>query len=77
MGIHLLRCVHDNKRMGTHDIICYTFDVIVQDVGFHVGQEQLHMLPSTTFNSSCQRINIMLTKNDIHTLANTVIANPT
>ncbi len=28
------------------------------------------------FNSFCRRINIVLTKNDIHTLVDTIIANP-
>jgi hypothetical protein len=31
-----------------------TFVSIVQDFGFHVGQEQLHVFISNTFNSSCQ-----------------------
>jgi hypothetical protein len=33
-------------------------DTIAQD-DFHVGWEQLHVLPSTTFNSSYQRIDIV------------------
>jgi hypothetical protein len=48
-----------------------------RDVGFHVGQEQLHAFLSTTFNLSYRRIDIMLTKDGIHTLASVVIANPT
>jgi hypothetical protein len=54
MGIHLLHCAHDNKHMGTRDVIRNTFAAITQDVSFHVGQEQLHALPSTMFNSSRQ-----------------------
>jgi hypothetical protein len=42
-----------------------------------MGREQLHALPSTTFNSSCQRIDIVLTKYGIHTLADIVIVDPT
>jgi hypothetical protein len=42
MGIHLLHCVHGNKRTGTHDAIHDTI---------HMGQKQLHVFPSTTFNS--------------------------
>jgi hypothetical protein len=39
--------------MVTHDAILDTFvTIVMQDVGFHVGLEQLHALPSTTFNSS-------------------------
>jgi hypothetical protein len=77
MGIHLLRCVHGNKRIGTHDVICDTFVTIAWDVGFHVGWEQVHVLLSTTFNSSCQWVNIVFTKDGIRTLADVVISNPT
>jgi hypothetical protein len=38
---------------------------------------QLHVLPSTTFDSSSWRIDIVLTKNEICTLTNIVIADPT
>jgi hypothetical protein len=49
----------------------------VQNVGFHVGWEQLHALPSNTFNSSRQRINIEFTKDDMRTLLNIVNADLT
>jgi hypothetical protein len=49
----------------------------MQNVDFHMGRKQLHVLSSTTFNSSCQRLNIVLTKDDIHTSINIVIADPT
>ncbi len=39
-------------------------------------QEQLHVFPSTTFNSSSRQVDIVLTKNDIHILVNVVITNP-
>jgi hypothetical protein len=52
MGIHFLRCVHVNECIGTHDAICNTFATIMRDAGFHAGQEQLHVFPSTTFNFS-------------------------
>jgi len=29
--------------MGTYDVVCDTFVTIVQDVGFHMGREQLHV----------------------------------
>jgi hypothetical protein len=51
MGIHLLRYVHGNKHIGTHDVVRDTFATIVWDVGCHMGQKQLHVLPSNTFNS--------------------------
>jgi len=54
-----------------------TFAMIAWDVSFHMGWEQLHAFPSTTFNSFCQWINIVLTKNGIHTLVNVVIVDPT
>jgi hypothetical protein len=47
------------------------------DVGFHVKQEQLHALPSTTINSFCRWVDIVLTKYDIRTLANVAIVDPT
>jgi hypothetical protein len=77
MGVHLLHCTHDNERTGTHDAICNTFVAITWDVGFHVGHKQLCVIPSTTFNSFRQRINIMFTKYGIHTLADIIIADPT
>jgi hypothetical protein len=77
MGIHFLHCVHGNEHTGTHDAIHDTFVGIARDVGFHVGQKLLHAIPSATFNSFRQRVNLVLTKNDIRTLADIVIANPT
>ncbi len=74
---HLLRCVHGNKHIGTHDAIRNTFGTITRSVSFHMGRKQLPTLPSTTFNSSCQWVNIVFTKDGIHTLANIVITNPT
>jgi hypothetical protein len=52
MGIHFLCYAHGNKHTGTHDAICNTFVAIEWDAGFHMGQEQLHVFPLTTFNSS-------------------------
>jgi hypothetical protein len=77
MGVHLLLCVHDNECIGTHDAICNTFVAIAQDVSFHVGQKQLHALPSTTLNSFCQQVDIGFTKNEIHTLIDVVIIDST
>jgi hypothetical protein len=51
MGIHLLRCVHGNEHMGTHDVVHDTFVAIMRDVGFHVGEKQLHAFLSSMFNS--------------------------
>ncbi len=73
MGIHFLRCVHNNKCVKTHDAIRDTFTPITQNVDFHVGREQLHKFLSTTFNSFHWQINIMFTKNGICTLTKVVI----
>jgi len=73
MGIHFLCYAHGNKHIGTHDVI----RTIMWDVNFLMGQIQLHVLPSTTFNSSHQRIDIVLTKYGIQTLTDIVIIDPT
>jgi hypothetical protein len=73
MGIHLLRYAHGNEHIKTHDVIHDTFATIVWGANFHVGQEQLHTLPSTTFNFSHWRVDIVLTKDGIYTLTNVVI----
>jgi cytochrome b561 len=41
------------------------------------GENNYMRFLQTCFNSSRQQINIVLTKDDIHTLINVVIANPT
>jgi hypothetical protein len=65
MGIHFLCCAHGNKHIWFHDVICDTFVAIAWDVSFHMGWEQLHAFPSTTFNSFRWWINIMATKDGI------------
>jgi hypothetical protein len=77
MGIDLLCCVHGNKRTWTHDVVRDTFATIVWDVGFHVGWKHLHAFLSNMFNSFRWQVNIVLTKDDIHTLIDIVIANLT
>jgi hypothetical protein len=77
MGIHILCCVHGNECIKTYDVICNTFTTIARDVNFHMKQEQLHVLPSTTFNSFHWWIDIVLTKNGICILVNIVIVDPT
>jgi hypothetical protein len=63
--------------MNTHDAICNTFVVIAHDANFHAGWKQLHALFLITFHSFRQWIDIMLTKDGIHTLVNVVIVNST
>jgi hypothetical protein len=77
MDIHLLCCTHGNNCTKTHDAIHDTFVAITQDVGFHVGQKQLYVFPSTMFHSFLQQINIVLTKNGIRTLVDITIVDPT
>jgi hypothetical protein len=76
MGIHLLCCAHGNNHTWTHDAVRDTFVAIVHDASSHMGQEQFHMFLSNTFKFFCWWINIVFTKNGIHTLANLVITNP-
>jgi hypothetical protein len=42
-----------------------------------MGGKQLHAFPSVTINSSHQRVNIVLTKDGIHTLVDIVIVDRT
>ncbi len=72
----LMFCSWQWTHIETHDAIRNTFATIGWNIGFHVGQKQLHALLSTTFNSFRQRIDIVFTKDGIHTLADIVIANP-
>ncbi len=75
-SIYLLCCAYGNEHIRTHDAICNTFAIIVRDVGFHLRREQLHALLSKMFNSY-RRIDIVFTKDDIHTFIDVVIVNPT
>jgi len=59
--------------MWFHD----TFIAIVQDAGFHMGWEQLHVLLLNMFNSSRQQVNIVFTKDGICTLIDIIIVDPT
>ncbi len=75
-NVHLLCFTHGNEHMGTHDAIHNTFVAITWNVDFHVGQEQLHMFPSTTFHSSHRWIEIVFTKDGIHIQIDVVIIDP-
>jgi hypothetical protein len=77
MGIHLLCCVHGNECTRIHDPIHNTFVAIAGNVGFHVGQKQLHVLPLATLNSFHQQTNIVLIKDGTCTLVNIVVVDPT
>jgi len=74
MGIHFLCCVHGNECTRTHDAIHDTFVSHNVKCWFPCW---IKTITCTSFNSSCRRINIVFTKDDIRTLANVVIINPT
>jgi len=76
-SLHILCCAHGNEHMSTHDVVHDTFVAIAWDANFHVGQEQLHLIFSTSFHSFCRWIDVVFTKNGICILINVVIANPT
>ncbi len=48
--VHLLCHAHGNECTWTHDAVHDTFVTITKDLSFHVGWEQLHTFPSTTFH---------------------------
>jgi hypothetical protein len=72
-GYSPFRYAYGNKHMGTHDVIHNTFAIIVQNVNFHMGWEQLHALSLTTFKSYHWRVNIVFTKDEICTSVDIVI----
>jgi hypothetical protein len=76
MGIHFLHYTHGNEHTRAHVVVRDTFVAIARDFGFHVGWKQLHVLLSTMFNSFCWWVDIVFTKDDIHTLINVVIVDP-
>jgi len=76
MGIHFL-CVNGNECIGIHHAICDTFVVIAWNVDIHMGQEQLQAFFLVILNCFHWRVDIVLTKDEIHTLANVVITDPT
>jgi hypothetical protein len=77
MGIHLLCCAHGNEHTRTHDVVHDIFITTMRNVGFHMEQKQLHVFVLATSNSFHRHINSVLTKNEICTLTNAIIADPT
>ncbi len=71
--IHLLRCAHSGERMALHD----AFGTIVKIAKFHVSQEQSHVLPPLALQFLHCQVDIVLSINGVHMLANVVIADPT
>jgi hypothetical protein len=77
MDIHLLRCVHGNKRIETHDVIHDTLLPLCMMLTSMWGENNYMHFFSNMFNSSYRQVNIVLTKNGIHTLVDVVIVDPT
>jgi exonuclease I len=77
IGIHLMCCAHGNEHTKIHDVVCDIFITIMRNVDFHVRQKQLHMFVLTMSNSFHRQINSVLTKNEILTLTNAIITDPT
>jgi len=77
MGIHLFCCTHGGEKMTSHNIIWHAFVSIMKDVGFHGVHEQTHILLLLTIQSSCQRVDIVLSVDGIRMLANVIIDNLT
>jgi hypothetical protein len=64
--------------MSAHEpMICDTFVTIMWNVGFHVQQKQLNAFLSIMFNSFHWWVDNMFTKDDICTLIDIVITDPT
>jgi hypothetical protein len=76
LGINLLRCGHGGERTASHDDVRDAFASIVRNARFHVLWEQTHILPLPFFQSSRQRINIILLVDGICILVDVIIADP-
>jgi hypothetical protein len=68
---------HGGEHIASHNVVKNAFTSTVRDVGFHVLHEQTHVLLSPFFQSSCWRVDIVLSVEDIHILVDVVIAKPT
>jgi hypothetical protein len=64
--------VHNNPWCNFWHLYCHCMKC-----WFPCGVKQLHGLPSNTFNSFCQQVNIVFTKNNIHTIVDIIITHPT
>ncbi len=73
--IHLLCYTHGDKRMASHDVVQNVFTTITRDVGFHVSQEQIHILPPLTLQFLHHLVDIVFLVNAVCTLADVVITN--
>jgi hypothetical protein len=78
MGIHLLEGSRTRKCTTSHDVQ-NTFASISKNVGFHIFHEQSHVLLmfSPLLQSSQQQVDVVLTTNEVNTMVEVVIINPT
>jgi hypothetical protein len=76
MGIHFFHHVHGEEKTTLHDVVQNTFMTIVKDVRFQVSWKQTHVLLPPTLQSSCFRIDIVLSIDGVHTLVDVVIVDP-
>jgi hypothetical protein len=49
LGIHLLQCSCNIEHIGTYDVIWDIFASIAKEASFHVIQNKLHIIFSSTF----------------------------
>ncbi len=77
MDIHLLRCVCDNKHIETHDVICDTLLPLCMMLASRWVENNYMHFPSNMFNSFRQQVDIVFTKDDICTLVDIIIVDPT
>ncbi len=61
---------------GTQDTLC-DFVFIAKEVDFYFMQKQFYFVVFLTFQSSIWHLNIVLSKDEVLTLVNIFIANPT
>jgi hypothetical protein len=62
--------------MTSHDVVRNVFVAITKNAGFHVSQEQTHVLLPPTLQFSCRWIEIVLLVDGVHTLVDVVIVDP-
>jgi hypothetical protein len=68
---------HGRELITSHDIIRDAFAYSVREVKFHVSHEQTDVVSLLAFQKICQWVDIMLLVDDICTLINVFITNPT
>jgi hypothetical protein len=75
MGMCLFCCTHGGERITSHDVVQYVFVAIVKIVGFHVSQEQTHVLFIPCPSFFVPWVDIVLLIDGVYTLAAIIITN--